>query len=136
MGYSGSMRFLTLLVCLLMLFALPAATLAQYESGSSNRSEKEERQMLAKLETEQKKAEADLKKSPQNAKVKERFVVATVRLGTATMVSPILDRKEKYRIAIGYYRAALKVDPNNKEAKNNSKLIEDIYRSMGRPIPK
>ncbi len=51
------------------------------------------------------------------------------------MTSPLLGAKVKYPRALRLYREALKLDPNNKEAKANKKMIEDIYRSMGRPIP-
>ena len=42
----------------------------------------------------------------------------------------------KYEAAFPVYERVLALDPNNREAKTNAKLIEDIYRSMGRPIPK
>lgn len=66
---------------------------------------------------------------------KKRYVVATVRYGTAAMTSSVLDRKLKYKKALGLYREALKIDPNNEEAKNNSQMIVSIYKSMGRPVP-
>lgn len=91
---------------------------------------------IAKLQKQQAAAKAAFQKHKTNPKLKQAYVAATVHLGTATMMSPKLDRKVKYRNALRLYREALKVDPNNLEAKNNKELIEDIYRSMGRPIPK
>ena len=70
-----------------------------------------------------------------NAANKRRYVVATVRYGTACMTADVLDRKVKYRKALHLYREALKVDPTNAEAKNNAAMIESIYRMMHRPIP-
>jgi hypothetical protein len=34
------------------------------------------------------------------------------------------------------FRDVLEIDPNNALAKDSIKLIEDIYASMGRPVPK
>ncbi len=90
---------------------------------------------LAKMEKDQKSAKAAYLKSKNNVKVKKKYVAATVKLGTASMESEALDRKVKYAKALRLYREALKADPNNAEAKNNKQLIEDIYRSMHRPIP-
>ena len=39
------------------------------------------------------------------------------------------------RPALKYYREVLKADPKNEEALKNKKQIEDIYESMGMPIP-
>jgi hypothetical protein len=33
------------------------------------------------------------------------------------------------------YRRVLELDPGNTEASENKKQIEDIYQSMGMPIP-
>ncbi len=43
--------------------------------------------------------------------------------------------KKKYRPALQRYRRVLEIDPNNKEAAENKKQIEDIYQQMGMPIP-
>lgn len=69
-------------------------------------------------------------------KLKANFVKATVELGTTVMMSPLLSPKEKYPRALRLYREALQLDPQNKEALNNKKLIENIYQQMGRPVPK
>jgi hypothetical protein len=46
-----------------------------------------------------------------------------------------LSPKKKYRPALQRYRRVLELDPNNKEAAANKKQIEDIYQSMGMPVP-
>lgn len=51
------------------------------------------------------------------------------------MLDPKLPPKEKYPQSLKMFRKALEVDPNNKLAKDSVKLIEDIYASMGRPVP-
>jgi hypothetical protein len=46
-----------------------------------------------------------------------------------------LSPKKKYKPALKRYRRVLELDPSNKEAADNKKQIEDIYQSMGMPIP-
>lgn len=46
-----------------------------------------------------------------------------------------LSPKKKYRPALQRYRRVLELDPNNAEAQKNKKQIEDIYESMGMPVP-
>ena len=47
-----------------------------------------------------------------------------------------LPPKDKYKPALIRYRRVLELDPKNEEASVNKKQIEDIYQSMGKPIPK
>lgn len=95
-----------------------------------------ERAKLDRLAKVYREAKAKHLKAPKDAKLKTAFVKATVDFGTATMTSPILAPKDKYPAALRLYREALKLDPKNKEATANKKTIEDIYRGLGRPIPK
>ena len=90
---------------------------------------------LTSLKKVQIQAKAAFDKNPNDAKAKSAYIAATVKLGTATMNAEELPPREKYRGALTLYREALKLDPKNKEALANKKLIEDIYKSMGRPIP-
>ncbi len=46
-----------------------------------------------------------------------------------------LSPKKKYKPALQRYRRVLELDPQNSEAMENKKQIEDIYRSMGMPVP-
>jgi len=46
-----------------------------------------------------------------------------------------LTPKKKYRPALKRYKRVVELDPNNAEANENKAQIEDIYRSMGMPIP-
>lgn len=43
--------------------------------------------------------------------------------------------REKYTTALREYRKVLVYDKTNKKALDNIKVIEDIYKSMGRPVP-
>lgn len=51
------------------------------------------------------------------------------------MLDPALAPKDKYPKALGMFRDALELDPNNALATKSITLIEDIYKSMGRPVP-
>ena len=80
-------------------------------------------------------AKAAYTKNPKDAAVTQAYVDATVKYATGTMMADSLEPHVKYPGALKLYREALKVDPNNGEAKNNKDLIEGIYKQMGRPIP-
>jgi hypothetical protein len=49
--------------------------------------------------------------------------------------SPVSPRKGKYRRALMEYRHALQLDPQNSKVQKEIQQIEEIYRSMNRPIP-
>lgn len=49
-----------------------------------------------------------------------------------TAVTP---RQGRYHRALIEYRHALELDPENQKVRNEIAQIEDIYQSMGRPIP-
>ena len=40
-----------------------------------------------------------------------------------------------YKFALADFRRALRLQPDNAEAKGKLDMIESIYRSMGRPVP-
>ncbi len=52
-----------------------------------------------------------------------------------TYESPVSPRQGKYHRALIEYRHALELDPDNEKAQIEIAQIEDIYRSMNRPIP-
>jgi|GEM_PF-1509366 len=52
-----------------------------------------------------------------------------------TYESPVSPREGKYHRALIEYRHALELDPGNSKVIAEIQQIEDIYRSMNRPIP-
>lgn len=92
---------------------------------------------LAPLEKSFKAAEARLKKSPKDAKVKKAYVDAAYKYGHTVMTGQgKLPSRVMYRAALALYRKALKVDPKHKPSLEDKKLIEDIYKQMGMPVPR
>jgi tetratricopeptide (TPR) repeat protein len=122
------LRHLTILVAAV----LSVGALAQPADPAIEKEKKE----IKRLEARHKATEAAFTKAPRSQAAKKAHVEATVRLATTVMNARSLAPKDKYPRALRLYRQALKLDPANKEAKANSKMIEDIYKSLGRPIPK
>lgn len=79
-------------------------------------------------------AEAKYIKSKSEADKKEYI---TKQMGAANylMFEANLSPKKKYKPALQRYNKVLEIDPKNAEAMENKKQIEDIYQSMGMPIP-
>jgi tetratricopeptide (TPR) repeat protein len=95
----------------------------------------EDQARLIKLEKAYKAAKAKLAKAPHDAKAKADFANIGAAYGHESMVSPVLAPRVKYPQALHIYREVLKVDPNQKTAKDESNLIISIYKQMGRPVP-
>lgn len=125
MGYSRVMKALVLGMVSMLLFAFAFAHDLKAEQAKLARLEKVYTQAKA----------AGLKAKPGSAQSKA-YVDATVAFGNLVMTTPALTPKEKYPKALSLFREALKVDPKHKVALENKKTIEEIYKSMGRPIPK
>ncbi len=96
----------------------------------------EDKKKLATLAKAYATAKSAYAKKPKDAKVKKTYVAAASNYGYESMMSPILDRSIKYRQALRLFREALKIEPNHPVAKPASQKIIDIYRSLGKPIPK
>ena len=124
------MKGMRLLAIVSLALAMSGGAWAQQTTKPSD--EAKER---ARLATEYQKAKAAHAKNSRDKKAKSAYVEATVTYGNAVMMSPNLVPKDKYPQALKLFREALKVDPGHKRAKANKTMIEDIYKSMGRPIP-
>ena len=91
---------------------------------------------LQKLEKNYLAAKAGHTKAPKDAKKKKLYADASTDYGYAVMLTQTIAPRAKYPKALKLFRETLKVDPKHAKAKKWSTTIEDIYRSMGRPIPK
>jgi tetratricopeptide (TPR) repeat protein len=120
------------LAFLIALVWVPA--FAQYNNDKAV-SPAAEKQNISKLLKNHSAIKAAFKKNPKDAKLKKKYVDSNVALGMQYTYSNTVDRKQKYRIALGYFNEALKYDPKNKDATETRNLIVSIYRSMGRPVP-
>jgi hypothetical protein len=66
---------------------------------------------------------------------KSTLIEKHMAAGVYLMYQANLNPKKKYGPALKHFKRVLELDPNNKEAMSNRMQIEDIYNSMGRPIP-
>lgn len=83
-------------------------------------------EMTAKIE----KAEKEYKAKPNDAKAKETLAAAYFERAFA------LTKAAQYRAALGDFRKGLKLNPNDKEAKDMHDQIISIFESIGREPPK
>lgn len=88
------------------------------------------------LEQAMNEAKAKYKKHPKDAKLKTAYVDATYKYGHTVMQAGQKQPRVMYRASLALYRRALAVDPKHKPSLEDKKTIEDIYKSMGMPIPK
>ncbi len=80
--------------------------------------------------------EGALKTSPKDAVVlKAALAESNLALGDFNMFNEQMPPFRKYPAALRAYRQVLVYDKANKKAAANIKTIEDIYKSMGRPVP-
>ena len=75
------------------------------------------------------------KAKPKDAKLKAKTAEAYYQAGHKCMLSPMLSPRGKYRGALVQFRKALSIDATHKKAAEEKKMIEDIYKQMGKPIP-
>jgi tetratricopeptide (TPR) repeat protein len=73
--------------------------------------------------------------SPNDPALKQSLVSAHLKFGHYYLMNDTLSPKVKYPNALKHYRAVLKLDPNNQDAKDNAQQIVDIYKMMGREVP-
>ena len=79
--------------------------------------------------------DAAYQKNPKSAELKKALAGAHFAQGNATMTNADLPPMRKYPASLRAFRKVLELDPTHTQAKANIKTIEDIYKSMGRPVP-
>lgn len=72
-------------------------------------------------------------KTPAN---KKAYGAAVANLAHAMMLDQSVPPAKRYPQALKMVRQALAIDPTNKTAAADKKMIEGVYKQMGRPIPK
>jgi tetratricopeptide (TPR) repeat protein len=80
--------------------------------------------------------EAEHKQSPKNEDVRKTLSGAHTDFGGSLMNNAELPPFRKYPAALKEFRRAVEIDPENRKAKDSIAVIEGIYKSMGRPVPK
>lgn len=138
------------IICLLLVFTAgsvfaqagtpvgkkPAAQAAKKPMTAA---EKAEMAKLAKLAAASQAARNAYERSagkPTAAKAKKNAADTILKEADVVLVTPALGPKDKYPKALKLYREVVRLDPKNKGAKDAIRTIEDIYKSMGRPVPK
>lgn len=80
--------------------------------------------------------EGAMKTSPKDAAaIKPALASSYLAMGDFNMFNEQLPPFRKYPAALRAYRKVLEYDKTNAKATANIKTIEDIYKSMGRPVP-
>ncbi|MBK8550106.1 MAG: hypothetical protein IPL53_03230 [Ignavibacteria bacterium] len=80
--------------------------------------------------------EADTKYQKSKSETdKKTCIEMQLKAANYLMFDADLPPRDKYKPALQRYRRVLELDPKNEEAMANKTEIEDIYKSMGKPIP-
>ncbi|HRJ27508.1 MAG TPA: hypothetical protein PLO61_08380 [Fimbriimonadaceae bacterium] len=119
---------------LLLTFIL-ALTSISFLGAQNPAQDKAERAKQAQLDKVYRSAKSTYAKKKTDAN-KKSLVTATFNLAEWYMYTPVLTPKDKYPAALRYYREVLKLEPQHKQAKASQDTIIQIYKSMGRPVPK
>lgn len=85
-----------------------------------------------KLDARIKEAAAEAKRPSAGAAEKKEAAAAYLERGNVYYSA---GNPRLYKYALADFREALRYDAANKEAEEKIEQIEDIYRSMGRPVP-
>lgn len=127
------MRFVAFTLTMSLCAAVPvAATAAESAKAPAKTAPATPTYDEAKLKA----LEAKLAKSPKDAKLKNEVAEAHYQVGHAMMIDDALPPRVKYPGALKHFSHALAQNPKHAKAAEEKKMIEDIYKSMGRPIPK
>lgn len=128
------MRKVSVPVALLLVVA--SAFAGQSSAKTTKDLDKQELKMIAGFAAATVKARAAYFKAPKDAAKKKAFITAAYKEADAVYVSPALGPKDKYPRALRLYREISRADSAQKKALERIGIIEGIYKSMGRPVPK
>jgi Flp pilus assembly protein TadD len=117
----------------------PHQNMSQTDKGDMTQGDKTD---MATDEAQDKKADELTKAAfdfennyKKDSNLKKELITKHMTAGNYLMFEANLSPKKKYKPALKHYRRVLELDPNNVEAQRNKTQIEEIYTSMGRPIP-
>jgi hypothetical protein len=127
------MRYITTGLTLVLLVVTPAViALAETPKPAAKAAPAAAKYDEAKL----KELEAKLAKTPKDEKLKTEVAEAHYQVGHTMMVNDSLPPRVKYPGALKHFTHALALNPKHAKAAEEKKMIEDIYKQMGRPVPK
>lgn len=105
---------------------------SENQSGNENQNMGDEK--VLKYTSEADESDLQYQKS-KSEKDKKECINKQLKAANYLMFEADLPSKEKYKPALMRYRRVIELDPKNEEALANKQQIEDIYRSLGKPIP-
>lgn len=121
---------------ILLAAACAAVTVTGCSTATEDRKAEESTSAVSSMtvapETETKAADAP---APAVSEEQRKQAQAIAEEAEKVMLDPEVAPRVKYPKALGMFRDALAIDPNNTLSKDSIKLIEDIYKGMGRPVP-
>lgn len=110
--------------------ALIGVLLLLASAGAQGKVSAADRKQVNDLAAQYKAAKTAYQKSPANPQVRKRVIVAGDRAATVIMTSEALPPRTRYPVALGIYQFVLSVDPANREAMNNARMIDSVYKGM------
>jgi tetratricopeptide (TPR) repeat protein len=126
------MRNVTLVLAVTLFIGLPGVTMpaegAEAPAKAAPAGAKYDEARLKELE-------AALARKPKDRKLRMEAAEAHYQVGHAMMIDASLPPRVKYPGALKHFRHALMLNPKHAKAAGDKKMVEDIYRQMGRPIP-
>ena len=112
------------------------SAMAGAQAPPANATQKAQLAKLATLEKNYLNSKKAFTKTPKDKKVREAYIKNAVIFGHESMISPALGTSVKYKQALRVYREVLKLEPKHPVARPEHDLIVNIYKQMGRPVPK
>lgn len=128
------MRYCLTAMCLSMILGATALSQQAPFAGAALEPHSKD-PAVVKAEAAADKLAAQLKKKPKDAGLKVKVAEAYYQAGHTLEYSNKLGSKTRYRGSLKLYRKALALNPKHAGALKEKQQIEDIYRSMGMPIP-
>lgn len=107
---------------------------SENESNKSGGNEEWEDKAANKITKEADETDAQFRKTKSESD-KKKCIVKQLEAANYLMFEADLPPREKYKPALERYRRVLELEPGNEEALANKEQIEEIYRSLGKPIP-